>query len=317
MIIPPNLVSMLQPSKKGLIVELVVCFGPLIPLLVVGLLFAPVQLMMVETAPSPNWLDAVIPLGQVACGLIGFASLVYVVRKLFEGHGAISRPTLVCVGTALGALAVSPMLLSGSLVWTVVGLLPLIASLHILFLARRMLFSSWRDAMKKAVLAIAVVLPLATIPTFDPARTSSSTLRQQRALWEQVAPERYVYTVQLSGYPTGWRKPAKVLTPMRMTVEDGQVTSAIYLWDGGSHHKAGDTVPKDSLWTIEHAFGELLAAEEDGWIVHARFNEKWEYVENAHVKPRDKEPLSGWGLEVRDFQVEVPALEARPPPPGS
>jgi hypothetical protein len=181
-----------------------------------------------------------------------------------------------------------------------------------LFLARRMLFSSWRDATKKAVLAIAVVLPLATIPMLDPARTSVSTLRQQRELWKRAAPERYAYTVQLSGYPTGWRKPAKVLTPMRMTVEHGQVTSAIYLWDGGSHHKAGDTAPKDSLWTIERAFGELLAAGDEGWIVHTRFNETWGFVENAYVKPRDEEPLSGWGLEVRDFQVEVPALEPRP-----
>jgi hypothetical protein len=310
--IPPNNVSMLQPTKKSLIVELVVCFGPLIPLLVLGLLVAPVQLMMVGTAPSPNWLDAVIGLGQVACGLIGLASLAYVVSKLFEGHGSISRPTLVCIGTAIGALAVTPMLLSSSLGWTLVGLLPLIASLHILFLARRMLFSSWRDATKKAVLAIAVVLPLATIPMLDPARTSGSTLLQQRELWKRAAPERYAYTVQLSGYPTGWRKPAKVLTPMRMTVEHGQVTSAIYLWDGGSHHKAGDTAPKDSLWTIERAFGELLAAEDEGWIVHTRFNDTWGYVENAYVKPRDEEPLSGWGLEVRDFQVEVPALEPRP-----
>jgi len=297
---------MLQPSKKSLIVELVVCFGPLIPLLFVGLLVVPVQLMMVGTAPSPNWFDAVIALGQVTCGLIGLASLAYVVSKLFDDHGSINRPTLVCIGVALGALAVMPIVLSRSLVWTLVGLLPLIASLHILLLARRMLFSSRRDAIKKGVLAIAVVLPLATIAALDPARTAGPTLRQQKAHWQQAAPERYAYTVQLSGYPTGWRKPAKVLTPMRITVEDGQVTSAVYLLDGGSQFEAGDTVSTDSLWTIERAFGDLLAAEEDGRVVHARFNETWGYVENAFVMPRDEQSLTGWGLEVRDFNVAVP-----------
>jgi hypothetical protein len=304
--------AMLRASTKILLtIEVVVCFAPIVLLLVVGVALTPMQ-SPVAIAEPLDWRSAVSVIGQVACGLIGFATLIYVLGKLFSGHGSISRPTLVCIGAALGALALVPLLLANSVGWKLVGLLPLAVAAHILFLARRMLFSSWRDGIRKAAVAAAVALPLLVIPLLDPSSGSGSTIREHQARWTQGDPERYEYTIQLSGYPSEWRTLAEVLTPKRIQVEHGNVTSARYLWDGGDHHKAGDPAPMEDLWTIDRVFTELLAVEERGGEVNATFNERWHFVEEARATMIDGSN-TGWGVEVRDFSAGASAVEAPRP----
>ena len=304
----PGLVTMLRPSAKVLLtIEILVCFGPVLLLLVVGVTFAPIQLVVATRDPL-NWHSALTVVGQVTCGLIGTGTLAYVVGKLFAGEGSISRPMLVCIGIALGALAVSPLLSGSPLGWILIGLLPLAASTHIVFLARRMLFSSWRDGLVKAAVATTVALSFQAVLNLDPSRASDSDLRGQIALWEQRAPNEYMYTVQLSGYPDGWQKSREALMPKRITVQGGTVVAARYLWDTGVQ-KAGDPAPMQDLWTIDRAFAELLAAEQQGWEIKVRSNDRWGFIEQAHAFPKSDASLSGWSLEIRDFSVISQAAE--------
>ena len=217
----------------------------------------------------------------------------------------INRPMWVCIGVALGALPLMPALHGGSL--ALFGLLPLAVSAHILILARRMLFSPWRDGLKRAVVATTVALSVIALTTLDPSRASSGTIREHQAQWVKHAPDRYEFTVQLSGNST-----VEALMPKRITVEHGKVISTNYIWDLDAHHKAGDSAPVEDLWTIDRAFTELLLAEERGWNVRARFNKELGFVENAEVSMDDGSNTVRM-IEIRDFQVVAPAIEpARP-----
>ena len=309
-----DVATALPPStKKLLAIEIFVGFTPLVLLLLLGLAVAPVQ-VFVAVADTLHWQSAIELVGIVACGLIGMATLAYVLAKLFSGKGSISRPTLVCTGTAVGALPLGMFVFSSAPGWPLVGLVPLAVSAHILFLARHMLFSSLRDGIMKAAVAMTVALSLFLLSTFDPSEASGSVLRERIAHWEERAPEHYVFTIQLSGYPDGVLKSRDVLMPKRIVIQGGKAVSASYVWDDGQH-KAGDPARMDNLWTIDSAFRELLAAEERGWSVKLKSNERWGFIEQAHAIPNDDRPLAGWSLEVRDFSAgpvsatETPSAE--------
>ena len=298
-----------RPSAKALLaIELLVCFGPVLRLLLVGVAIVPIQFFVATTDPL-NWHSAWGGVGQVTGGLIGTVALAYVASRLFADQGSINRPTWVCIGIALGASAVSPLLSGSPLGWIFIGLLPLAASAHIVFLARHMLFSSWRDFLIKTAVATTVALAFLAVFSLDPSRASGSDLRAQIAIWEQRAPEEYAYTVQLIGYPDGWQKSREALMPKRITVQGGTVIAASYLWDTGAQ-KAGDPAPMADLWTIDRAFAELLAAEQQGWEIKVRSNDRWGFIEQAHVVPKSDGSLSGWSVEIRDFSVASPTVEA-------
>jgi hypothetical protein len=297
-----DLAVVLPPStKKLLAIEVFVAFTPLVLLLVMGLVITPVQ-VSVSLADPLHWSSALEGVGMVACGLVGMATLAYVLAKLFSGKGSISKPTLVWTGTAIGAMPLTVFVFSSTPGWPLVGLVPLAVSAHILFLARRMLFSSWRDGVMKAVVAVTIALSLFALSNFDHSEASDTALREQVAHWKERAPENYVFTIQLSGYPDGVLKSRDVLIPKRIVVQGGKVISASYVSDDGQH-KAGDPARMDNLWTIDHAFRELQAAEERGWSVKLTSNERWGFIEKAHAIPKDETPLAGWTLEVREFSA--------------
>jgi hypothetical protein len=243
------------------------------------------------------WQGPATLVGSVVCGAIGLFTLVFVVAKLFLGHNSIARPALICTGVALGTLPIAPIALYGdSLAWKLVGALPLAVSAHILFLSRKMLFLSWRDGLRSTAVAAAVALTPLFVLALDPLATADRTLKEQSILWREAAPQRYEFTVQVNG----WQEP-EALSPKRITVESGNVISAVYAWNS-PRHNAGDPAPVEDLWTIDRAFSELVAAKERGWDVSARFNERWHFVERAFVEP--DEPASGWDLEIREFMVD-------------
>jgi hypothetical protein len=288
-------------TKVLLSIEVVVCFAPVLLLLLLGVLLVPFQLFAVNHEPL-IWRGPATVIASVACGGIGLLTLLFVLGKLFFGRKPVESPTLVCTGVALGALPIIPMAMFGDpWGWKLVGALPLAASAHILFLARGMLFSSWRHASRSVAVATVVVLLLRAMSTLDPFHASDSAIREQRARWEEAAPGRYEFTVQLSG----WLAPED-LNPKRITVENGEVISASYAWEAPGH-KAGDPAPMENLWTIERAFAQLLAAEEQGASVSARFDLRWGFVERAFVEA--EEARSGWELEITDFEVPSEARE--------
>ena len=291
---------MLRRSTKLLLtIEVVVCFAPLLILLWLAAVLMPIQISAIDEEPL-LWQGPAVVIGSVACGAIGLFTLIFVMGKLFVAHSSISKPALVWSGVALGALPVIPIAVSGDSLGKLVGILPLAVSAHILWLGRCMLFPSWREGLRSIGIAAVIPLILLSIFMIDPFRTPRGTLEEQRAFWEEAAPERYEFTVQLSG----WIEP-EAMSPKRITVENGEVIAAVYIWNS-SRHKPGDPAPVDNLWTMERAFTELLAASERGWSVSARFDERWGFVERAFVDTN--ESRSGWDLEVRDFrQVSFPS----------
>ena len=292
---------MIRPTTKVLLcIEVVVCFAPVVLLLLMGLLLIPIQFLALNDEPL-LWRGPAALLGSVVCGGVGLTTLLFVLGKLLLGSAQIRSPWVICTGVALGALPIVPMVASGYGWWWIVGVLPLAASAHILFLARRMLFPSWRDALRTLTVATTVLLLLLAVSTLDPFRASDGAIRDQSARWDRSAPERYEFTVQLSG----WLRPEDLI-PKRISVENGEVISASYAWDAVGH-KAGDPAPLENLWTIERAFTELTAAEEQGATVSARFDLRWGFAERAFVET--DEAGSAWDLEITDFKVSSRAPE--------
>lgn len=288
-------------TKVLLGIEVVVCFAPVALLLLVGALLVPFQFVAVNHEPLA-WRGSASLIASVACGAVGLLTLVFVLGKLFFGRKPVASPWLICTGVALGALPIVPIAVFGDTwAWKLVGALPLTASAHILFLGRGMLIRSWRHAARSVAGAAAVVLSLRAFSTLDPFYASNTAIREQRARWEQMAPDRYEFTIQLSG----WLTPEDLI-PKRITVENGEVVSARYVWDAVGH-EAGDPAPMEALWTIERAFAQLLAAEEQGASVSARFDLRWGFVERAFVETEGAR--SDWDLEIRDFNVPSEAAE--------
>lgn len=293
---------MIRPIAKVLLcIEVVVCFAPVVLLLLTGLLLIPIQFVALSHEPL-LWRGPAALLASVVCGGIGLTTLLFVLGKLLLGSERIRTPWVICTGVVLGALPIVPMAASTYGWWWIVGVLPLAASAHILFLARGMLFPSWRDASRTVVVATTALLLLLAVSTLDPFRASDGAIREQSARWDRSAPERYEFTVQLSG----WLKPEDLI-PKRISVENGEVVSASYAWNGVGH-KAGDPAPLEDVWTIERAFAQLLAAEEQGADVSARFDLRWGFAERAFVETDGAR--SDWDLEITDFEVVREAVQS-------
>jgi hypothetical protein len=295
-----SLSSMLGTSTKLLLtIEVVVAFAPSLVLLLFGILLLPVQIYALFTEPL-IWQGPVYVMGSVAFGIVGLFTLALVLIKLFRGADSIHRPTLVCAGMTLGIMPIVPYAVFGdSWGWNVVGILPLAVSAHVLFLSRRLIFPSWKETRRSIIVVLILAFAIPLVLILNPFATSRNTVRDQSVYWQRVAPNRYEYTVQLSG----WVEP-EALNPKRITVENGAIVSASYLWDGFGH-AAGSPAPIEGLWTMDRAFAELAAAQDRGGRVSARFDEQWGFVEKAFVDP--PESSSGWELEVRDFRESAGA----------
>jgi hypothetical protein len=288
-------------TKIFVCIEVIVCFAPMALLLALGALLVPFQFVAINHEPL-LWRDSATLLGTVACGAVGLATLSFVLVCLLFNGKRIGSPWLVCTGIALGALPIVPMALFGDpWWWKLLGVLPLAATAHIVYLSRRALFSSWQHAAGSIAVATGVVLLLHGVATFDPFQASGELLRSQNARWEESAPDRYEYIVQVSGW-----FPPEVLNPKRVVVENGNVVAATYV-HAGAGHKVGDPASLQDVWTIEHAFAQMLAAEEAGGTVTARFDVRWGFAERAFVEVSGEH--SGWDLEVSAFKVLPAAPE--------
>ena len=172
----------------------------------------------------------------------------------------------------------------------------LAATLHILFLSRRMLFASSRDAVRSIAIATAVAASLPILLAVNPFGSTENDLVEQRNLWPESQPMGYQYTIQLSG----WQHP-EALYPKRISENNRKVSSATYLWTGRNRN-AGDPAPiDDTLWTIDRAFDELIAEKRRGLKVRVVYDDRWGFVKEARVD--GDESQSGWSIEIRDFRA--------------
>ncbi len=130
---------MRKARKALLIIEVAICFLPATLILLMGVLVAPLQLLLLFQGV---W-QALFTLVPVACGLAGLVALVSVIRRIFGRTEATLKPKIALALIVLGLLPVLPYLFFGDTIWwqIAVGYLPLLCSIHLVYLARGYLFS--------------------------------------------------------------------------------------------------------------------------------------------------------------------------------
>ena len=124
-----------------LLVEIVVCFGPMTVMLMMGALLIPVQVIALFAEPL-LWEGPVEVIGMVLSGAVGLVTLLFLLDKLFDETAAVKRPWLVFAGAIIGMLSLIEPLTSSMVAWRILGAMPIAAGLHVLFLSRRLLFPS-------------------------------------------------------------------------------------------------------------------------------------------------------------------------------
>ena len=141
-----------------LIIELLVCFGPAVLVLMLGSFMLPTWVIMFgghlngTVVPSNNdaglpW-DLILPIAVVVLGLVGMIGLLRVAALvLLARRSAANRIfTLFCVAAGIASLVLFNGMMEGIdpreafLGSMVFAILPAIGSVHFVFLARRALF---------------------------------------------------------------------------------------------------------------------------------------------------------------------------------
>jgi len=114
-------------------------------MLTMGVLLIPIQIIALVDEPL-LWEGPAEVIGMVLCGASGLATLGFLLAKIFDTSRptTIKRPWLVLVGATMGVLSLVDPLTSPMMVWRILAAMPIVASLHVLFLGRRMLFPSLR-----------------------------------------------------------------------------------------------------------------------------------------------------------------------------
>jgi hypothetical protein len=130
--------------KHLLLVEVGVCFLPVILQLMLGLLIAPMQIFFLATAESKAKLGALGFLALVATGICGLVALHSVLKWLvFQSPTTLKPKTVLC----LMAIGVLPLIVFAPYATTnalgvVTVILPLVCSAHLAWLARDYLFGT-------------------------------------------------------------------------------------------------------------------------------------------------------------------------------
>ena len=130
---------MMTPRAKALVmVEVLICFGPVSVLLILGLLIVLVSLVMDPSHAAGN-LDG---LAMVIGGILGLIGLGALLRTVFSGKPPRMSRRVILVFTALGMASLLPLVIGSVdiLWWRLIGLLPMLAAAHLIYLARANLF---------------------------------------------------------------------------------------------------------------------------------------------------------------------------------
>jgi len=103
-------------NRPRLTLELAVCFGPAVLLLLtVGLLFAAVQAAsLFSQATALHWEGPLLGIGTIACGAIGLTGMAFFARNLLLDRPAPRRPYLMLAAAILGVLSAVALLSSGA-----------------------------------------------------------------------------------------------------------------------------------------------------------------------------------------------------------
>ena len=123
--------------KVLLILELFVCFAPAVVMLLLGLIFLPVSFVM---GPRFGNLGG---LAMIVGGLSGTVGISVVVAALMSGKRPRLSTRVILVLAAMGFASLLPLVIGSadSFRWRLFGLLPIAASVHVIYLARSLLFT--------------------------------------------------------------------------------------------------------------------------------------------------------------------------------
>jgi hypothetical protein len=291
---------MIRWMKALVIMEVLVCFGPAILLLLLGLAMAPMQVYFLANFPRAAIPGSLYVIGSVVAGLVGLGVMTHVLRRLFTGT-LIKRP-IVVVAAVLTALTPLPVyvIYGDTVAYRVMALLPFAGTAHILYLSRRLFVKPSRKQFRTAGLWVGALILLAAIAFVVDRQLdlSHQELIERRQAWQKSRPAAYEYELQMSGFTRPenlWHK--------RIAVEGNRVVSA---------HYTSPTVPEifppaaSKAWTMDRLFDELLDAESRGNRIRAAFNERWGYVERASVGAAALE--SRWALQTSGFHPLTSSL---------
>jgi hypothetical protein len=132
--------------KRLLILEVVICFGPLILWWGMGLIFFGVQIVGLfhdfnEVAPG-----ALLVFALVAAGAIGLMALLEVLRSIFNPSASLMNPKVTLLFAGIG-LAPVVWIVGGVpwVPWMLIGLVPMVATIHMVYRGRHYLFPHYRN----------------------------------------------------------------------------------------------------------------------------------------------------------------------------
>lgn len=129
------------------VAEIVICFGPLIALFLVGVAMLPFQLYFFMTTPN---IESFLFVAWVISGAFGTVALLDISRGILDPSSFAGNPriTLAFAAVGIGALVPFPIVFSEKSALMSVAVVPLAAALHMLYLARRFLFN-WRTRQER------------------------------------------------------------------------------------------------------------------------------------------------------------------------
>ena len=129
--------------KTLLVIEVAVCFAPALLILALGLMMVPVQVWFLFTrAGEDGTSGALAVIAMVMGGIAGVIAVANLLLRILIPQSNLLGRGWTFVGALAGAAALTPYTLGpvDSGWWRLVGWMPLLCALHLIYLCRRFLF---------------------------------------------------------------------------------------------------------------------------------------------------------------------------------
>lgn len=132
----------MHPALKTLlIIEVAVCFGPLVLWWGMGVVFVGIQVIGLFYSFKEVALGLLMVSALVAAGAVGLMALLEVLRYIFNPSAALMNPKVTLLFVVIGLAPVFWMIYDVPWTpWILIGLVPMVATIHIVYLARQYLF---------------------------------------------------------------------------------------------------------------------------------------------------------------------------------
>lgn len=130
-------------AKAFLLVETVVCFAPALVLLALGLIMLPVQIwFLLDRAGEDGTTGALTVLALVVGGMAGVMALANLMFWITASRSSFLSRGWTLAGAVAGGAALWPYAFGpvDSTWWRLVGLMPLLCTVHLIYLGRDFLF---------------------------------------------------------------------------------------------------------------------------------------------------------------------------------